>query len=1099
MNRMKLVVAYGVAAAVISASAASTNVWQGPASGGLWSDQGNWSQPLTPTTATVYDFSALEDGAEVTNDYICTKSEVEQLKIAGLVFGENRGTVTLVGTATSETIFPKAENPQIVVPEGTTFDCRLRHTTGPWADQGTKLTFPSAGTVRFTGSAFKPTLWDLSFACAGSSFVFDHVGAAFNLTRLSFTESRVSVTVNGDATFAEISDGQYPSPYVANRNMIIGDGASTLTLCSGFKYAAGSGAVKYTFVTNFQSVVLSGGGWVKSRGPVLTKRYVFNNFDVDFGREYTKPANLVDNVSGALQLLPQAGVDLDGSARVQTYCDQVLSTLSGTGTHGRFDVGGTWNNTTDKIVTPGSLTVGEGVAAPTSTVFNARLTGIGGGFVKKGAAYDLTLTGANGYTGVTQVAEGTLRLKRDCGYDETAWWWSFDADDQTQMKAGPTVRKLSFKPDDQGTITPIADGVRGTRAIHLDGPNRATLKLASTSPAFVSGNAPHTIQFWFRPDRTGCCTTASTRRTYVADYGTHWGGDFTRSRIVMYRTKAEGDDYLLIFTPANNNSKEVAPGLGVNVPFKAKELFDGRWHHVAYVYGRENKLVEAYVDGVLRGSDNLSQEMNLPDSAKLDIGYYAEDPPTSYYTGDLDELKFHPRALTADEIHRAVVFADGQSALAVPTPIIHWAFSDPANIGKDECGVAPLTAVSGQTAPSLVDALHAVDGKALNVSSPMQTTGFPECMPTGKQPFTVSCRYMACGAVGNSPILWWGNPAVANHYFRLQTANTELRSPAVGYNKANSLSYGWNGNTDATPSIHHTTDVKVTSDIPSGWTDFTVSYNNVTKELRMYVDGALVGTKTDVSLNIEKGDALTVGMQTVNNSTTLLTASIDDIKIYDRALTDAEVRLAVRQLHGENGARVIESSPVTVAAGATLAVEGPGHSLTGLTVSDGTLDIAYESDFTPNAGAFAVGTLTGFGILNLTNGVVCTVDEAEAFGGTVRVGSGASFAEAASGGVMAGDVLVDDGAILVAPAVGAKATVRTTGRVELPAALTVVLPGADFAELSLVASPDVKMDGSNWSFRTADGKAIDASQFKIVRTASGVSVCTRKGLLLIVR
>ena len=1096
MNRLKLVGACGVAVAAISALAASTNVWQGPVSGGLWSDRGNWSQPLTPTVATVYDFSALADGAEVTNDYVYTKSTAEQLKIAGLVFGENKGTVTLVGTATSETIFPKAENPQIVVPAGTTFDCRLRHTTGPWADQSTKVTFPSTGTVKFTGNAFKPTLWELSFDCPDSAFVFDHVDAAFNLTRLSFPKSRVSVTVNGDATFAEIYDNTWPNSWPADQNKIVGDGASTLTLCSGYGYAAG--VTKYAFVTNFQSVVLSGGGRMNSRGPVLTKRYVFNNFDIDFGREYTKPSKPLDNVSGALQLLPQAAVDLDGSARVLTYCDQVLSTLSGTGTHGRFDVGGTWNNTTDKIVTPGSLTVGEGVVSPTSTVFNARLTGIGGGFVKKGAAYDLTLTGANGYTGVTQVAEGTLRLKRDCGYDETAWWWSFDGNDQTQMKAGPTVRKLSFKPAGQGTITPIADGIRGTRAIHIDGPNMATLKLASSSPAFVSGNAPHTIQFWFRPDRSGCCTTAKTRLTYVADYGTHWGGDFTRSRIVMYCTSAAGDDYLLVYTPVNYNSKEVAPGSGVNVQLKADELFDGRWHHVAYVYGRENKLVEAYFDGVLKGSDVLSQEMNLPDEAKLDIGYY-EDPPVNYYTGDLDELKFHPRALTADEIHRAVVFADEQSALAVPTPIIHWTFSDPANIGKDECGVAPLAAVDGQTAPSLVDALHAVDGKALKVSCPMQSVGFPECMPTGKQPFTVSCRYMACGSVANSPILCWGNPADAYRYFRLQTAGTELRAPAVGYNAANSLSYAWNGNVNATPSIHHMTAATVTSDIPSGWTDFTVSYDGETKELRMYVDGALVGTKTGLTLDIERYGALTVGMQTIDSKTTLLPASIDDIKIYDRALTDAEVRLAVRQLHGENGTRVIEASPVTVAAGATLAVEGPGHSLAGLTVSDGTLDIAYESDFTPNAGAFAVGTLTGFGILNLTNGVVCTVSEAAAFGGIVKVGSGASFAQAASGGVMAGAVLVDDGAILVAPEVGAAATVRTTGRVELPDALTVVLPDAGFAELSLVASPDVTLTGSNWSYRTVGGTPIDASRFKVVRTATGVSVRARKGMLLIFR
>jgi len=1095
---LKTGVAGFVVAAAISASAVTTNVWQGAASGGLWSDQANWSETLTPTTPTVYDFSTLADGSVVTNDYVYTKTTAQQLQIAGLLFGADKGTVTLFGTATSETIFPKNSNPQIVVPAGTTFDCRLRHTTGPWADMNTKLTFPEAGTVKFTGTGFKPTMWELVFSGAGSAAVFDEVAAAFQLTRLTFTASRVTVTVNGDATFADINDNVWPSNWKTDRNMVVGDGVSTLTFCSGYGYAVSP--TKYTFVTNFESVVMSGGGHLPWRGPTLAKHYVFNNMDITYGREYTKPGDLVDNDTGALQLPPQAAVDLDGSARVLTYCDQKLSTLAGTGTHGQFDVGGTWNNATDKILTPGSLTVGEGVSSATSTVFNARLTGMGGGFVKKGAGYDLTLTGENTYTGATQVAEGTLTLKRDIDYDGTAWWWSFDGADPKQMKAGPTLRNLQFVPTEQANITQIADGVRGTRAIHLDGPNDATVKLAANSPVLFSGNSPHTIQFWIRPDQAGCCVTSS-RLTYIMDYGTHWGGHFTRSRVVLFRTNATGDDYLLIYTPHNFNPKEVDVGYGVNVPLKAADLFDGRWHHVAYVYGRENKLVEAYFDGELKGSDALLEEMNLPtESAKLELGYY-DNNDTNYYTGDVDELKAHPRALTADEIRRAAVFADAQPALAVPTPIIHWTFSDSADIGKDECGVAPLSAVAGKTAPSLCAALHAVDGKALDKDRPMQTIGYPECMPTGKQPFTVSCRYMANGSVGNNPILWWGNPSVANHYFRLQTTSTELRSPGVGYDMANTLNHTWNASTYATPSIHHTTAVMPSNDIPSGWTDFTVSWDNKAGVLKMYVDGALVASKSSVWLNIDKSAALTVGMQTVNTTTTTLPASVDDIQIFDRVLTDEEVRLAVRQLHGENGSRVIAASSVTVDFGATLSVKGPGHSLAALAADAGTLDLAYEADFTPNAGTFALGTLTGYGLLNLTNGVACKVGEAAAFGGTAKVGAGASFAQAASGGVMAGDVVAANGALLMAPEVGASAPIRTTGRVLLPATLTVVLPegGLNGAVLSLVESPAVTMDGANWSYRTVGGTPLDASRFKVVRTATGVTLGERRGSVLIIR
>ena len=96
-----------VALSAISASAVTTNVWKGAASGGTWSDQANWTEPLTPTVATVYDFSKLEDGAKVVNDYVRVKTSAEQLRIEGLIFGENKGTITLEGTSDSETIFSK--------------------------------------------------------------------------------------------------------------------------------------------------------------------------------------------------------------------------------------------------------------------------------------------------------------------------------------------------------------------------------------------------------------------------------------------------------------------------------------------------------------------------------------------------------------------------------------------------------------------------------------------------------------------------------------------------------------------------------------------------------------------------------------------------------------------------------------------------------------------------------------------------------------------------------------------------------------------------------------------------------------------------------
>ena len=536
--------------------------------------------------------------------------------------------------------------------------------------------------------------------------------------------------------------------------------------------------------------------------------------------------------------------------------------------------------------------------------------------------------------------------------------------------------------------------------------------------------------------------------------------------------------------------------MGVNVQLKGTDIFDGRWHHVAYVYGRENRLVEAYLDGALKGTDVLSSDMNHPDEAKIRIGF-PDATRINYYTGDIDEVKVMPKALSVDEILREFVFAAPLESLTAPTPIVHWTFDDAENVGRDMCDVASLAGIEGQTAPSLSAATYAIEGTALEKSRPMRTAVYPECMPTGSQPFTVSCRYLSNGSVGNSPILWWGDPSIANGYFRIQTSESNLRSPGVGYATGNSLGAQWNGFAHGNPKMYHTTAVLPVCDIPSGWTDFTVSYDNVSKKLKMYVDGAMVGEKSNVDLDVKKGDALHVGYQTVNGKTTYFQGMIDDIQIFSRALSHDEVRLVVRKLHGETVGRVIENSSVTVSSGATLAFEGPAHSLVSLSAESGTIHIAQDADFTPNAGACSVGALTGKGLLNLPEGCDFYVSDVSGFGGTVRLAGGASFAMSTSGDEMTADLYAESGAVLKA-----SAPIRTTGRAVIPAAVTVILPQRwpeDEAPISLVEASDIMMGGENWLYKDSDGLSLDANDYRVIRSDSGLAVKKRKGMVVVFR
>lgn len=130
--------------------------------GRLWRDQANWSAPLTPTESTIYDFSALADGAIVTNTYEYSDA-TKQLVIGGLVFGEGQGRVTLFGEGTSQTI---VKSGTFLVPTGTTLVLSLLHSTTPWQDYQSTIVLSGGGSVVFDGDKFRGTSWMYYFSDA---------------------------------------------------------------------------------------------------------------------------------------------------------------------------------------------------------------------------------------------------------------------------------------------------------------------------------------------------------------------------------------------------------------------------------------------------------------------------------------------------------------------------------------------------------------------------------------------------------------------------------------------------------------------------------------------------------------------------------------------------------------------------------------------------------------------------------------------------------------------------------------------------------------------------------------------------------------------
>lgn len=198
--------------------------------------------------------------------------------------------------------------------------------------------------------------------------------------------------------------------------------------------------------------------------------------------------------------------------------------------------------------------------------------------------------------------------------------------------------------DDRGTHHGAIEGqvvqVTGRReqALRCDGDDHAVL------PRLVQDS--FTVCFFVRSEHRGAGRQGDTRwftgtglvdgevPGIVADWGIAWHSD---GRIVA----GTGDPETF-----------VASGPGHH---------DGRWHHVAFTRERATGRIALYVDGVLAGeAAGSTRALDAP--PRLVVGRM--QPGGRGFRGDLDELVFHDRALSAAEVMAQALDVPGGMANA---------------------------------------------------------------------------------------------------------------------------------------------------------------------------------------------------------------------------------------------------------------------------------------------------------------------------------------------------------------------------------------------------------------------------------------------------
>lgn len=154
-------------------------------------------------------------------------------------------------------------------------------------------------------------------------------------------------------------------------------------------------------------------------------------------------------------------------------------------------------------------------------------------------------------------------------------------------------------------------------SISLNGSNKVSI---SSSNAIPTGNTNYTIELWVKP-------TILAGSSGLVGWG-NWGSShqvnsFRFNGSTELRNDWWGND------------------LSVSIP----NVLDGNWHHVAVSYNGSTRSI--YFDGVLRGSDNPGNGINVPYNSNFELGTYAN---TNFYNGSMDEIRIWNVARTASQI-----------------------------------------------------------------------------------------------------------------------------------------------------------------------------------------------------------------------------------------------------------------------------------------------------------------------------------------------------------------------------------------------------------------------------------------------------------------
>ncbi len=465
----------------------------------------------------------------------------------------------------------------------------------------------------------------------------------------------------------------------------------------------------------------------------------------------------------------------------------------------------------------------------------------------------------------TEILSSTDNALTSAGNAGLGWGYifgKFSSHIRTEWKIDNfTVEEPSSLTDTEPAWVPAPYGY----GLQLDGVNNRA-RIADNGILDITAGSSFTISSWFKH-----AEIADTSDVLLAKYNDTTGD--VGYQIVMFNT--------------GQVECKIADDVDSDFITSTDSYDDNQWHHASCVKDGNSSL-KLYIDGELIGTDStISATATLANDEPFYIG--VDGGGTSGgWQGAFDDTKVYRYARTAEQVRQdmAGAIVGGGIGDPLPQPVAHWSLDEQ----------------SGQVAHSRIASL---DGTLGSTSSSESSD------PTWKT--KANCKINGCLSFDGGDSVNMSNPASLNFertdafsisaWFKTSVDSSmsivtkqSSSSPYAGYNVQTSVGgyiFFQLVNNYGTNSIEiRTTNNTNYSD--GNWHHVVTTYDGSSSAsgVRIYFDGisqSLTTNQDSLSSSIVTSTPLQVGSR--NNAAQFFNGSIDEVKIYNSALSAYQAKL----------------------------------------------------------------------------------------------------------------------------------------------------------------------------------------------------------------